>query len=69
MNTHSSLGNAATLHLHTNAVVPAGAAATDSFVLMTCEACDLAGGPFPPAEAAYLQSIHNRVHHGFSTAA
>lgn len=69
MNTHSLLGNAATLQLRTNGVVSAGAATTEAFVLMTCEACDLAGGPFPPAEAAYLQSIHNRVHHGYSSAA
>jgi hypothetical protein len=69
MNTHSSLGPAATLQLHANGVVPAGTTTTEAFVLMTCEACDLAGGPFPPAEAAYLQAIHNRVHHGYITAA
>jgi len=70
MNTRPSLGShssAATLQLHVS-TNPSSASVTDS-MLMTCEVCDLAGGPFPLAEAAYLQNIHNRVHHGFSTAA
>ncbi len=63
MNTESM--SSANVHLRTN--VPAGI--PEQAVLMMCAACDLAGGPFPPAEAAYLQAIHNRVHHGYSTAA
>ncbi len=67
MTTHSLLATSAGLQLHPSpdALPVVG----ESFVLMSCEACDLAGGPFPPAEAAYLQAIHTRVHHGFSTAA
>jgi hypothetical protein len=37
--------------------------------LMTCEICDLTGGPFPAAEAAHLKAIHDRLHHGWSVAA
>jgi hypothetical protein len=38
-------------------------------VLMTCEECDLVGGPFEAAEAAHLRAIHNRLHHGILVAA
>jgi hypothetical protein len=37
--------------------------------LMTCELCGLSGGPFAPAEAAHLRSIHDRMFHGVSSAA
>jgi hypothetical protein len=37
--------------------------------LMSCEACGLTGGPFTPAEAAHLHAIHDRMFHGFSSAA
>jgi hypothetical protein len=43
--------------------------APTSSVLMTCEECDLAGGPFEAAEAAHLRAIHNRLHHGIMIAA
>ena len=38
-------------------------------VLMSCDICDLTGGPFPAAEAAHLKAIHDRLHHGISIAA
>jgi len=37
--------------------------------MMTCETCDLVGGPFPAAEAAHLRAIHDRLHHGILAAA
>jgi hypothetical protein len=36
---------------------------------MTCEVCDLVGGPFSAAEAAHLRAIHDRLHHGILAAA
>jgi hypothetical protein len=36
---------------------------------MTCEVCDLVGGPFAAAEAAHLRAVHNRLHHGILMAA
>jgi hypothetical protein len=63
MNTHS-VGNAAPLRLTSNAVIAVESPSIET-VVMTCEACDLVGGSFPPAEAAYLKAIHNRVHHGY----
>lgn len=44
-------------------------ALAEATTLMTCEICDLTGGPFPAAEAAHLKSIHDRLHHGYSVAA
>jgi hypothetical protein len=38
-------------------------------VFMTCDVCDLVGGPFSVAEAAHLRSIHKRMQHGITTAA
>jgi hypothetical protein len=29
-----------------------------------CDACRLTGGPFAPAEAAHLRSLHDSLHHG-----
>lgn len=37
--------------------------------MMTCETCNLVGGPFPAAEAAHLRAIHDRLHHGIPFAA
>ncbi|MBT0767573.1 hypothetical protein KIH74_01470 [Kineosporia sp. J2-2] len=37
--------------------------------MMSCETCDLVGGPFPAAEAAHLRAIHDRLHHGMLFAA
>jgi hypothetical protein len=37
--------------------------------LVTCEICDLTGGPFPAAEAAHLKAVHDRLHHGRPVAA
>ena len=37
--------------------------------LMSCEQCGLTGGPFAPAEAAHLRAVHDRLFHGFSSAA
>ncbi len=37
--------------------------------MMSCETCDLTGGPFPAAEAAHLRAIHDRLHHGMLFAA
>jgi hypothetical protein len=45
------------------------AAAAASMSLMTCDVCDLVGGPFPAAEAAHLRAIHDRLHHGILAAA
>jgi len=62
MNTRPSLGShssAATLQLHVS-TNPSSASVTDS-MLMTCEVCDLAGGPFPLAEAA---AAHKRMELG-----
>lgn len=42
---------------------------SDALVMMVCEVCDLIGGPFPPAEAAHLHAIHDRLHHGVPMAA
>lgn len=50
----------------TTAITALAEAAT---ALMTCEICDLTGGPFPAAEAAHLKAIHDRLHHGYSIAA
>jgi hypothetical protein len=44
------------------------AAQTASSILMTCDVCDLVGGPFPAAEAAHLRAIHDRLHHGIMAA-
>ena len=44
-------------------------AAPEPSVLMTCEVCDLVGGPFSAAEAAHLRAIHDRLHHGILAAA
>ena len=44
-------------------------AAVEPSVLMTCEVCDLVGGPFSAAEAAHLRAIHDRLHHGIMAAA
>ena len=37
--------------------------------MMTCEDCDLTGGPFEAAEAAHLRAVHDRLFHGFGSAA
>jgi hypothetical protein len=41
----------------------------EAAVMMSCEVCDLVGGPFPAAEAAHLRAIHDRLHHGVTMAA
>jgi hypothetical protein len=40
-----------------------------ALTLMTCDVCDLVGGPFPAAEAAHLRAVHDRLHHGILAAA
>jgi len=42
---------------------------SEAGTMMTCETCDLVGGPFPAAEAAHLRAIHDRLHHGMPFAA
>ena len=32
--------------------------------VMICQSCELTGGPFSPAEAALLLSVHEQMHHG-----
>jgi len=66
MTGQTSPSTAATLQPRSPGLRPAPA---DGSVLMTCDVCDLTGGPFAPAEAAYLRAIHDRVHHGISLAA
>ena len=46
-----------------------GSAPTAGLVMMSCELCDLVGGPFTVAEAAHLHAIHDRLHHGVPMAA
>ncbi len=66
-----------TKSLAANAIAEAENTATTALVtmvtaataLMSCELCGLSGGPFSPAEAAHLRSIHDRMFHGFSSAA
>ncbi len=65
MNTQSALSAVPTLQSE-NSLPDSQIAAS---VLMTCDVCDLVGGPFPAAEAGYLRSIHKRLQHGISTAA
>ena len=65
MNTQSTLTALPTLQSE----IPSSAAEAAASVLMTCDVCDLVGGPFPAAEAGYLRSIHKRLQHGISTAA
>jgi hypothetical protein len=31
---------------------------------LICAECDLTGGPFEPAEAAHLVTLHDELHHG-----
>jgi hypothetical protein len=31
---------------------------------MICQSCEMTGGPFSPAEAALLLSVHEQLHHG-----
>jgi hypothetical protein len=50
--------------LESQADVPRTAAAT-----MMCDVCDLVGGPFAPGEAVYLRAVHDRLHHGITSAA
>ncbi|GAB6900578.1 hypothetical protein [Kineosporia succinea] len=42
---------------------------SESGTMMSCETCNLVGGPFPAAEAAHLRAIHDRLHHGMLFAA
>lgn len=62
MNAKAQLSSAPSLLLR-------DAALTEPSVLMTCEVCDLVGGPFAAAEAAHLRAIHDRLHHGVPMAA
>jgi hypothetical protein len=32
--------------------------------LMSCQYCELTGGPFAPGEAALLLTVHEQLHHG-----
>jgi len=41
----------------------------ESSTMMSCEVCELVGGPFSAAEAAHLRAIHDRLHHGITVAA
>ncbi len=63
MNTQAQMSTAARLHAHSDSP------SADTPVLMSCEVCDLVGGPFPAAEAAHLRAIHDRLHHGITMAA
>jgi hypothetical protein len=65
VNTQSTLSAVPTLQSESSLSESENAAS----VLMTCDVCDLVGGPFPAAEADYLRSIHKRLQHGISTAA
>jgi hypothetical protein len=44
-------------------------AVSSAMTLMTCDDCELTGGPFEAAEAAHLRAIHDRLFHGVSSAA
>jgi hypothetical protein len=48
---------------------PLSSTSSEAGTMMTCETCDLVGGPFPAAEAAHLRAIHDRLHHGMLFAA
>ena len=52
-----------------DSVVAAAGSVVEAAVMMSCEVCDLVGGPFPAAEAAHLRAIHDRLHHGITMAA
>jgi hypothetical protein len=63
MNTHTVMSAATGLQPQTTCLPG------EPSVLMSCEVCDLVGGPFPAAEAAHLRAIHDRLHHGILKAA
>jgi hypothetical protein len=63
MNTQVHMSAAAGLSVRTDST------AAEPSVLMTCEVCDLVGGPFSAAEAAHLRAVHDRLHHGITMAA
>ena len=74
MNIRALLGStttspAETAPLAVDSAVSAVESVLEAAVMMSCEVCDLAGGPFPAAEAAHLRAIHDRLHHGITMAA
>jgi len=48
---------------------PLSSSSSELSTMMSCETCDLVGGPFPAAEAAHLRAVHDRLHHGLPFAA
>lgn len=65
MNTENVLNDAPVLQSRADA----SRASIAPSVLMMCEVCDLVGGPFAPREAAHLRAVHDRLHHGITSAA
>jgi hypothetical protein len=65
MNTQNSLSEAPVVQIQ----AAAPEAPPVPSILMMCEVCDLVGGPFAPEEAALLRAVHDRMHHGITTAA
>jgi hypothetical protein len=66
MNTDASMMTASDSFNGSN---PLSSTSSEVGTMMTCETCDLVGGPFPAAEAAHLRAIHDRLHHGMLFAA
>ena len=66
MNNDVALTSAAETFPGSNSVPLLG---SESGTMMSCDTCNLVGGPFPAAEAAHLRAIHDRLHHGMLFAA
>jgi hypothetical protein len=66
MDAQARLSSAPSLPSHSSS---SASESPEPSVLMTCEVCDLVGGPFAAAEAAHLRAVHNRLHHGILMAA
>jgi hypothetical protein len=49
--------------------IPLSTNTSEVGTMMSCDTCDLTGGPFPAAEAAHLRAIHDRLFHGILFAA
>jgi hypothetical protein len=65
MNTETVLNSVPVLQSQAGVPTVSGA----PLVLMMCDVCELVGGPFAPREAAHLRAVHDRLHHGITSAA